>query len=105
MNEARLEHGDARYDRLVLHSRCIDRKITAAGDARASSLCALTPLDGRYRYALSELRALFSEYAFVRARLHVEVEYLVALAQQLDHVPSLKALRTPDGIASSATWK
>jgi adenylosuccinate lyase len=45
-----------------------------------SALTALSPLDGRYARQGSSLRAVFSEYAFMRARLRVEVEWLVGLA-------------------------
>jgi hypothetical protein len=35
---------------------------------------ALSPLDGRYRYLLDDLFCHFSESAFLRQRVHVEVE-------------------------------
>jgi len=43
-------------------------------------LFALSPLDGRYAEAVEPLRACFSEFALIRARLRVEVEYFIALA-------------------------
>jgi adenylosuccinate lyase len=45
-----------------------------------SGLTALSPLDGRYGAATASLRAVFSEYAFMRARIRVEVEWLLALS-------------------------
>jgi adenylosuccinate lyase len=45
-----------------------------------SSLTALSPLDGRYAKQVALLRAFFSEYALIRYRLHVEVEWLIALS-------------------------
>ncbi|HXY06000.1 MAG TPA: adenylosuccinate lyase [Burkholderiaceae bacterium] len=44
-----------------------------------SPLTAISPLDGRYARATGDLRAVFSEYAFMRARVRVEVEWLIAL--------------------------
>ena len=45
-----------------------------------SSLTALSPLDGRYQSKVAPLRALFSEWALIRFRVQVEVEWLKALA-------------------------
>jgi adenylosuccinate lyase len=44
------------------------------------ALNALSPLDGRYADKVSALRPLLSEAAFVRHRILVEVEWLVALS-------------------------
>lgn len=43
-------------------------------------LNALSPLDGRYQTKLDPLRPCFSEYALIRHRMLVEVEWLKALA-------------------------
>ncbi|MFC3478549.1 adenylosuccinate lyase [Halobacterium litoreum] len=51
-----------------------------------SPLYAVTPLDGRYAGRTSPLAAYASEAALMRARVQVEVEYLLALAD-LDTVP------------------
>lgn len=45
-------------------------------------LTAISPLDGRYRKQLEELSAYFSEFALIRYRVLVEVEYFIALAEQ-----------------------
>lgn len=45
------------------------------------ALHALSPLDGRYESKTSELREYFSEYALIRYRLIVEVEYFIALCE------------------------
>ncbi len=45
-----------------------------------SPLTAISPLDGRYARATGELRAVFSEFAFLRARVRVEIEWLIGLA-------------------------
>ena len=44
------------------------------------SLTAISPLDGRYGRQTAELREVFSEFAFMRERLRVEVEWLVNLS-------------------------
>ena len=45
-----------------------------------SSLTAISPLDGRYGRQAEPLRDVFSEFAFMRERVRVEVEWLLALA-------------------------
>src|SRR5690606_41669976 len=45
-----------------------------------ASLNALSPLDGRYAARMAPLRALWSEAAFMRHRVRVEVEWLIALS-------------------------
>jgi len=44
------------------------------------NLLALSPLDGRYASKADPLRPHFSEYGLIRSRLHVEVEWLLALS-------------------------
>ena len=44
------------------------------------ALTALSPLDGRYGRQTAELREVFSEFAFMRERLRVEIEWLIALS-------------------------
>jgi adenylosuccinate lyase len=46
------------------------------------ALTAISPVDGRYRGQLEELAPYFSEYALIRYRVQVEVEYFIALAEQ-----------------------
>src|SRR5690606_14442137 len=54
-----------------------------------SSLTAVTPRDGRYYNATKELSDYFSEFALIKYRVLVEVEYFIALAEsgipQLTH--------------------
>ena len=45
-------------------------------------LTALSPLDGRYADKVAPLRDLFSEYALIRFRVQVELEWLKALATE-----------------------
>jgi len=46
------------------------------------ALDALSPLDGRYQDAIAPLREHFSEYAFLRSRLEIEVRHLAALGYE-----------------------
>ena len=46
------------------------------------ALTALSPLDGRYAGKVDALRPIFSEYGLIRARVKVEVEWLLALAAE-----------------------
>ncbi|HWR99770.1 MAG TPA: adenylosuccinate lyase [Prolixibacteraceae bacterium] len=43
-------------------------------------LTAISPVDGRYRDKVAELGDYFSEFALIKYRLFVEVEYFIALA-------------------------
>jgi adenylosuccinate lyase len=45
-------------------------------------LTAISPIDGRYRNQLQELAAYFSEYALIKYRVKVEVEYFLFLAEK-----------------------
>src|SRR5258706_378396 len=45
-----------------------------------SPVTALSPLDGRYEKKVAALRDTFSEYALIKFRIHVEVEWLIALS-------------------------
>lgn len=45
-----------------------------------SALLALSPLDGRYAAKADALRPIFSEYGLIKARVKVEIEWLLALA-------------------------
>jgi adenylosuccinate lyase len=47
-----------------------------------AQLLALSPLDGRYAGKVEALRPVFSEYGLIRARVKVEVEWLLALAAE-----------------------
>ncbi len=45
-------------------------------------LTAVSPIDGRYHKATSQLSPYFSEFALIRYRLHVEVEYFIMLGEK-----------------------
>lgn len=50
-----------------------------------SELLSISPIDGRYHNKTKELDQYFSEFALIRFRVHIEVEYLIKLTQ-LDEV-------------------
>lgn len=58
-----------------------------------SELSAISPVDGRYRNKTGNLDAYFSEWALIKYRVRVEVEYLIALSAFL---PQLKELNSPE---------
>jgi adenylosuccinate lyase len=46
-----------------------------------SELLSISPIDGRYHNKTQELSRFFSEYALIKYRVHIEVEYLIKLTQ------------------------
>jgi adenylosuccinate lyase len=46
-----------------------------------TQLSAISPIDGRYRNTTSGLAAYFSEYALIKYRVFVEIEYFIALCE------------------------
>jgi adenylosuccinate lyase len=47
----------------------------------SDELLAITPLDGRYAHETEVLRDYFSEFAYIRDRVRVEISYLIALSR------------------------
>ena len=56
-----------------------------------STLTAISPVDGRYRNKAENLAAYFSEYALIKYRVQVEIEYFITLSEFL---PQLRPLAT-----------
>ncbi|ASP40956.1 adenylosuccinate lyase [Bacterioplanes sanyensis] len=56
-----------------------------------SALTAISPIDGRYGSKTSALRAAFSEFGLIRARVEVEIRWLQQLAQH-PHIAEVPAL-------------
>ncbi len=46
-----------------------------------NSLTAVSPIDGRYRSKVEELTNYFSEFALIKYRVRVEIEYFIALCE------------------------
>ena len=44
-------------------------------------LTAISPIDGRYRGKTEKLADYFSEYALIRYRIRVEIEYFITLCE------------------------
>ena len=59
-----------------------------------SALTAISPVDGRYHSRTKELSEYFSEYALIKYRVKIEVEYFIALCEakipQLASIPKAK---------------
>jgi len=58
-----------------------------------SSLTALSPLDGRYHEKTAPLRGFFSEFALIRYRVRLEIEWIKALAREpaITEIPPFSA--------------
>ena len=54
-----------------------------------STLTAISPVDGRYRNKAEGLAAYFSEYALIKYRVQVEIEYFITLAEFLPQLNTL----------------
>ena len=57
-------------------------------------LLAVTPIDGRYYGKTAALSAYFSEYALIKYRVRIEIEYFIALCKS--PVPQLQGVLTPE---------
>ncbi len=75
------------------------------------NLTAISPVDGRYRNQLEHLDQYFSEYALIRYRVWVEIEYFLFLAEKkffkltAAQQKSLKAIITQFSISDAAEIK
>ena len=58
------------------------------------TLTSISPVDGRYRDKTGRLAAYFSEYALIKYRVFVEVEYFISLCEC--PLPQLSAINKPD---------
>ena len=56
-----------------------------------NQLTAISPIDGRYREKITDLFPFFSEYALIKYRVQVEIEYFIALCSE-PAVVSLKGI-------------
>lgn len=59
---------------------------------KLDTLTAISPIDGRYRNKTEELGHYFSEYALIKYRVFVEVEYFIALCEL--PLPQLKGVNS-----------
>jgi adenylosuccinate lyase len=79
---------------------CISPVSNTAPILPLSESTAISPLDGRYARTAGALRDVFSEFAFMRARVRVEVEWLLALSAA--GLPELAPLPPPTAAALRA---
>jgi adenylosuccinate lyase len=59
-----------------------------------ASLRAISPIDGRYANKVTELNDYFSEFALIKYRLVIEIEYFIALHEA--KLPQLSSLKKSD---------
>jgi len=63
-----------------------------------STLTAISPVDGRYRNKAENLAAYFSEYALIKYRVRVEIEYLIALSEYLPQLAEMNKEEVKEGL-------
>ncbi len=66
-------------------------------------LTAISPIDGRYFQTTKPLAPYFSEYALIRYRVRVEIEYFIALCEL--PLPELKSFPTGKFVALRALYE
>jgi adenylosuccinate lyase len=68
-------------------------------DVSLNPLSAISPVDGRYLEMVMPLTSYFSEFALIRYRVEIEVEYLLVLSAvlpELKKIPAAKVARLRD---------
>ena len=55
------------------------------------NLSAISPIDGRYNKVTEDISKYFSEFALIRYRVYVEIEYFIALYEF--KLPELKNIK------------
>jgi len=68
-----------------------------------TQLTAISPVDGRYRGKTEHLDRYFSEYALIRYRVKVEIEYFIALCEL--PLPQLVHIKTADGQTGATLYE
>ena len=63
-----------------------------------STLTAISPVDGRYRNKAENLAAYFSEYALIKYRVRVEIEYFITLSEFLPQLGELNTTEVKEGL-------
>ena len=71
------------------------------------ALTALSPLDGRYAAKVAALREHFSEWGLIRARVRIEIAWLLALADEpgIAEVPPFSAGAAATLHAAAASFR
>lgn len=68
-------------DTLFFYAKKLTFEANKINFMNLSSLQAISPIDGRYRNTTEKLANYFSEYALIKYRVFVEVEYFIALCE------------------------
>ena len=58
---------------------------------KITELSAISPIDGRYSHLVTSLQEIFSEYALIKYRIFVEIEWFIHLSKQ-PHIKELPHL-------------
>ena len=66
--------------------------LTHSGIMKLDTLTAVSPIDGRYRARTEALGNYFSEYALIKYRVRIEIEYFIALCEE--PLPQLASVDT-----------
>ena len=64
------------YDAITVAYRFMQQQLYV-GMYRLDILTAISPIDGRYRSKAGALASYFSEYALIKYRVQVEIEYFI----------------------------
>jgi len=51
-----------------------------------NSLLSISPVDGRYRTKVAQLEAYFSEFALIKYRIRIEIDYFIALSTTIKEI-------------------
>ena len=73
-------------------------------DTALNALTAVSPVDGRYGSKTASLRNIFSEYGLIRMRVRVEVEWLLALADE-PGIPEVATIAEADRAALRSLYE
>src|SRR5437667_10769532 len=70
----------------------MSRRRSDPSDDQNEALLAVTPIDGRYRARTRVLADYFSEFALIRYRVRVEIEWYLSLAANpaIDALPAIQ---------------
>lgn len=63
-----------------------------------STLTAISPVDGRYRNKVDVLSAYFSEFALIKYRVRVEIEYFIALSGVIPQLRKLQSAKMEEAL-------
>jgi len=81
--------------KLINHVYCVfvfNFNTSKSACMELTKLTAISPVDGRYRKTVSACAGYFSEYALIRYRILIEVEYFIALCKL--PLPQLKKFKS-----------